>query len=343
MPWTDYSSLEQHKYDCEQSANGSPAEYDQQAISKLQLNPLRRLYNSRFPILSNFLYTPAMLPPSIILHTSRLESAYGTQVREAAEIYARHYSNWRTAVIQQKNQEVMYGPSGIATLKYEYELASTKILMLVSEEKLLSLMFPNSNLSHPAFMHYLEENFISFGYPERDTITLPLIRANRRRCADIGLELEPMLRHIRAIADNNDLFPYKLFSLNCAQTTFNILWHGVKSSVDAALLSIFTIPWYLRLLGIPLTPNLILQQAIRAQTHIDTLGQHTSEEEKLVPRLENIEQSDLRQGVKFKLELKPQLLEFSKVDPKDCVQPQSSVATSKKIPNLSNRRRSNTV
>jgi hypothetical protein len=264
VPWHERSSLRAYTFDCQQSGMYSPIEYDPDFEG--YLNPLTR----------NIMGFKLTLPPTIVLHTTRLGMAYGDKlvlaperkielnpnliVMQAAENYTIKYREWREALVYEQNQinELGENHASIAAIKHLTIRANKRLI--ASKLKLKRTMFPNVNMNDDEFFSKLEP-YITFGYPERDVITLPMIHHG----ASAGLELEPMLEYIQHIANNPEDHPYNVFDKNCAHKALEILWHGGQNTNFESLKHEFTMPWYVRCLGVTITPILAMQHAERLQ------------------------------------------------------------------------------
>jgi len=240
--WSERGVLRSYLFDCEQSASYSPMEYE---------------YKHLQPIERTTFWGTVTLPPTIILHTSRLGVAFGTlqnpnrKIMQAAENFALMYRAWREQIIHAE-----YEPDN--------PLQQQKIIDLLailneSSYRLKSFMYPAQKMTNAEFMQKLKP-FVTIGYPERDCLTLPVVENGTYA----GLYLEPMLAFIRDLADHPEQHPYNVLDTNCALKTLHILWLGGKDSPHIDMQNEFMLPWYVRW-GATLTPTFVIQLGARIQ------------------------------------------------------------------------------
>lgn len=295
-PAASASTLQEHRFDCQQSADYSPFNYQDSFKSYLQ--PLEKIVGSSLPYCKEFIQSKITLPPSVILHSSRLGIAFGDKQRmipnqkivAAAETYVKNYRFWRSCVIKEQNAEYIWGNQSENYALFKKFSLLAKILMLSTQRDLKNLMFPNIKLSNADFMHKLEP-FITFGYPERDVVQIPLVYENSN---EAGLQIEPMLQYIKHVADNPEKYPYNVLRTNCASTIYNLLWHGAENSKHPAVKEEFILPWYIRWLGITITPTLIMQHMEKLQVVI-----HAINHAPMVSNQEEQEESDESKILRF--------------------------------------------
>lgn len=281
--WANSGILQNYKYDCEQSCNYSPLLYDPRFED--YLHPIEKISASPLLVLRKLFTSTIKLPPTIILHSIRLGLAYGDKINlipnkevvEEAEKYVARYREWRSAIVLEQNAKFTYEESDTELLPHKRRVKIAMHRMLISQRTLKNLMFPDRKLSNEEFSNELE-NFVTFGYPERDIISLPLIDHSR----GAGLELEPMLKYIADIANNPMKYPYNVFKSNCAKIIMNIIWQGGKESKYKEVSEEFSLPWYVRWLGITLTPILIMQQAEKIQALINSINEKLVDPEQLM-------------------------------------------------------------
>lgn len=274
-PWHHSGIMQSYKYDCEQSGNYSPVEYNPKYVEYMQ--PLQKVIRSSLPGFKSLTPGNITLPPTFILHSSRLGIAFGDKetmipnqdIVNAAESYMKKYHAWRTAVVAEQNAKILQ-PDASATLEsLNRSTHLSKIRMNVSRKHLKMLMFPNDVLNDNEFQQELEK-FITFGYPERDAITLPLVYDNAET---VGIELEPILAQINKLALHPKLNPYNVLTNNCANIVMNMLLRGAQNSDNYALKSALILPWLIRWCKITMTPALVLQMAINVQHTLSNLQQ----------------------------------------------------------------------
>jgi hypothetical protein len=263
-PWHPTSSLRRYRFDCEQSGTYSPFKYDPEIVARLKLAPIEKFARSNLPFFNYFDHTTINLPPSIILHTTRLKTAYGsngTVIAAAAESFATKYHEWRTALVKEQNAKLINedAPELLKILKRDVHIAQMR--MQISRRELKSLMFPNIEMDDQTFDEKLEP-FVTFGFPERDNVVLPVVYNGNKTS---GFELQPMLKFINDIASNPGKHPYNVLSNNCAKVIFEILWSGVKNSRFKQLSQQFMLSWLSRWFKLTVTPALLLGLAIKTQ------------------------------------------------------------------------------
>lgn len=273
VPWGDFGIMKPYKFDCEQSGNYCPVSYNQKFADYLQ--PLQKYTKSSLPFFNQLPCSVISLPPTIILHSTRLGMAYGDKqamipnqdIIKAAESYTKKYHAWRVSLIAEQNAKIRFNGTAenLAGLARQTTLA--RIRMSASQKNLKGLISPNEALNDDQFYKKLE-NFITFGHPERDSITLPLTSSNSDKP---GLELEPILAFIKKLANHPELFPYNVFSTNCARLILDLLWQGCKNSSFKTLHREFILPWFIRWFNITITPALIIRYAHRIQNNIIAL------------------------------------------------------------------------
>jgi hypothetical protein len=266
-PWTESSKLEDYKTDCEISASYSPVEYSPEVVERFQ--PMQRAVSSSLPVLRELFSSVIQLPPTIILHTSRLGMAFGDQqnlipnqaVMDAAERFCVRYHDWKAAGVLEHNFKLLHETNANQMAAYKRTTKIALHRLQISQRQLKELMFPGQELSSSEFLDKLEP-FVTFGYPERDSILLPI--SNYDDTA--GLELEPMLAYIKHIADNPKEHPYHVLRTNCSQIIMDIIWHGGKDCKYHKVREEFQLPWYVRNLGFSLTPSLVMQHVVNIQS-----------------------------------------------------------------------------
>ena len=275
-PWTKSSKLQDYIYDREQSRNYSPVLYN--PIFDDYLKPSEKIVASSLPVFRELFKSTIKLPPAIIMHSNRLGLTYGDitdlqnllpnqSVVAAADNYAIRYSEWKSAIILSQNAKHTLEATDPELLKHNRLVKIAYHRMLISEKSLKDLMFPAQNLSSDEFIDKLEP-FVSFGYPEQDTVSLPLCDHSR----NAGLELEPMLAYIAHLANNPTDHPYHVFKTNCAQKIMDILWIGGKDSRYSEIRTEFELPWYVRWFSLTITPSLIMQQGEQLQIKMEELN-----------------------------------------------------------------------
>lgn len=226
------SILKDHRHDCEQSANYSPFLYSHRFTKYLQ--PPVKIVKSYLPVLDKFNINLITLPPAIILHTTRLQNAYGTKIAIIAQIYANLYSTLRRMLIHEQNAEMIFAndPEKIQAFQQLTNIASSRVEIF---ENYLQQNVPDL------------ENFITYGLTERDAVTLPLTRKHFLH----------MLIFMRHVADNPHLYQYNVFSTNCADISLRTLLHGFGEQLQHLHM--------LRSNGITLTPTFLLQTVATLQ------------------------------------------------------------------------------
>lgn len=288
-PWSKYSKLETHKFDCEQSANYSSMDYNPRFTNYLK--PLVKIVAPNIAVGKDFMYSSVTLPPSIIVHLSRLKSSLHTssfsteqqnEILSTAELFAVRYRTWRVELINRQNAEFdsSLDQKIIAQFARSEKIALAKVK--ISERLLKNQMFPDENLDQKQFIKKLEP-FITFGNPEKDVVQLPLVHAYisdssmQEKTPVIGLDLEPMLEFIQNIADNPEEHPYNLFDNNCAQVVLDILLKGCNKDLIECAKNALTFPWYVRWFGITTTPTMLLKLASDFKIELDKINQAASE------------------------------------------------------------------
>lgn len=268
------AELHNYIHDCEQAALGSPMTYNPRFTS--YLNPDKRSISTLIPFLSYFFRDEVTLPPSIILHTTRLQNLtpQAHLIVAKVEAYSKLYETWCDALLAYQNAKNAWCGSSELQIR-QLKLATKKAndQLLASREQLKidikDLMFADQELSDAQFMQELDQ-FITFGSPGVDSVTLPLVH-NFHGNKHFGLEIEPMLQYIKDIADNLESTDYNIASLNCATVVHNALAAGVQTCASKSLKHELTLPWYVRWLSFPVTPAMVMQQAAKAQNVSDMI------------------------------------------------------------------------
>lgn len=272
-PWHHLGDMRSYNYDCVQSGNFSGVEYSERGKEYIQ--PLQRYARSSLPVFKNLSPTIISLPPTIILHSSRLGLAFGDtknmqpniDIVNAAESFTKKYHTWRAAMVHQHNATIT-NPDDINLLqKLNRDVSITQARMKISKKHLKNLMFPNKTLDDDEFTQELEP-FISFGYTERDKVSLPLVYNGK---ATAGIEVEPLLQYIRSIALNHAAFPYHVLFNNCANIVWKALHSGTKKTFFSELKNHFLLPWFVRWFNFTITPTLVLHLAMKIQTTIEKI------------------------------------------------------------------------
>ncbi len=277
-PWHNDSTLKTYLFDCEQSASYSSIDYDPARAA--YFNPLQRVTNSSIPPLKMLGNTVISLPPTIIMHTSRLGAAFGDNnlassstslvVVAAAENFSRKYTAWRTAIVAEQNTKTLF-PKNNSMFSSQTKLTSiAKARMLNSQKKLCAAMYPTEQISSDEFINRLDP-FVTFGYPERDTVSLPL----SKRGNVTGIELEPMLSYINTIATYSNKFPYHVLGNNCARVIYKILWQGCKYAETKQLQKVLVLPWLMHRFRVTLTPAFAIRHLVKLQKLISDLQEKT--------------------------------------------------------------------
>lgn len=220
------------------------------------LSPLEISSAPVLPLLKYLLKTKFKLGPMILVHTTRIEHAFGSEVAKAMQKYAKQYTEWREMVVATHNTantgnvfEALYRQLAII---YKGRLQDT-------EQYLKGLMFSDPNLTHSEFIARLEP-YVTFGNPEKDAYSIPIVK-NFTKTQPLALELEPMLEYIVTIANNPNEHLYNVLKLNCAAITYNTLWSGAKNSPHSQLRQLLALAWYVNVFRLTLTPTMIIQNA----------------------------------------------------------------------------------
>jgi hypothetical protein len=159
-----------------------------------------------------------------------------------ADLYCKYYEEWSDAVIRKNSAKQI-------DTKHKLDQVAQDL-----KNDLENFVYPSQNISDHDFMSNLRE-FISFGMPATDQVTLPL---------DKCLDLEAMLKFIKNAADHPHKYKYDLWSNNCATMILNMLKRASSASNNHKLSKIFNIPWYFKLFNIPISPAYVMQRAARA-------------------------------------------------------------------------------
>ncbi len=225
-PHEQHSKLEDHKFDCETSANYSPFEYC--ASFKKYLNPPRKILRSYLPLFDRLSYSVVTLPPALIIHLTPLKHTYGVRAYNLACLYAKFYDKWRRATVAEQNAEIIYSPTANKMSCFK-KYTNTVNTCLIFVRMLLKQAAPEF------------ESFVTYGSPEVDKIALPLTDD----------ELERMLDFIRHVAENPNHYPYNIFRTNCAYISLRTLMHGFYDHLSFHHL--------MHNIGITITPTYLMQ------------------------------------------------------------------------------------
>ena len=280
------SQLLTYQHDCEESALRTPMTYSSRF--NRYLHPDKKTVSTLIPVLKYFFGHDIQLPPSIILHTSRLkgylEKNYKKKpleqkehmlqiILEATQNYATAYENWCDALLAQQNAASSLFTSNSQLNKLTAITNAAKSVLFSAKQELKldieTLLFPNGNISEASFMAELE-NFMTFGQPEVDSIYLPLVN-KQGFAANLGLDLEPILQQIKNIADHPADFEYNLLNQNCATMIQQLLAKSVQDSNNIRLKSCFKSPWYVRLFKLPVSPAMVMQMSNSALANTEII------------------------------------------------------------------------
>jgi hypothetical protein len=310
-PWHHVSTLKSYHFDCEQSAGYSAFEYDLKMSEYLK--PIKRLVVSQIPGLNYLGYSTITLPPSIIMHTSRLGIAFGDKatmipnaaIMAKAEAYAKCYRAWRGAVVNEENLRISQPDNLDLHTECAQHTQNLNSQLIESQNELCTAMYPNEILTSEEFYTKIEP-FVTYGYPERDIISLPLSKQNNTP----GLEIEPMLMYISNILKYPNSFPYHVLGNNCARIIYEILWQGCKYSQFKQLTKILLLPWFIRLLKLTITPAFLIRRLANLQVALECLK---SKNQAMDPQPESIV-AERRKKSKIDLCIEPKQKEliFSK-------------------------------
>lgn len=276
------SKLYNHQHDCEISALGTPMTYSTKYAR--YLHPQREQISSMIPLLNYLIRDTISLPPTLMFHTTRFKNTLDTLYAQTPDAerqsivdsiitkskeFALKYKTWFTANVEQESYaKSIFADSNESKKLSLKEQQSQRELLICKEEfkqQIKSAIFPNSELSDNEFGEALEQ-FYTFGMPEIDTITLPLIgKSSDHNCQ--GLKLEPMLQYIANIANNPNQFQYNLINQNCATVLRDILLQGIKSCFNNQLKQAFNLPWYARWFGLPVSPAMVMYLASKMAEH----------------------------------------------------------------------------
>jgi hypothetical protein len=229
--------------------------------SAVELQPLKRVATPTLPLLRDQMQSEVHLGPMIMVHYTRVLNTFGKDITEVVVDYATLYRQWRELSIKAQN---CTEKKDLLASKIYTEMAEIyQADMRATEQSLKAMMYPNDNLTHSEFMDRLEP-YITFGNPERDSFTILIVR-NFDPEHPIALELEPMLQYVCEVANNPNVHLYNVLKLNCAAVTYNTLWAGAKNSPHSSLKHYLSLAWYVNMLGVTLTPIMLIQNASRAE------------------------------------------------------------------------------
>ena len=277
---TTDSKLFPYEHDCDDAAMLTPVSYNPGFTRYIR--PTRETVSPNFPIINYLFAHTITLPPAIILHSFRFKlalqnalkdrsendiNAIVADVERTAEKYSQLYDAWFDATVAQQNASKSIWTSAEKTklLADKTALADTELKACSKQLKsdIRNILFAGQNISDTTFLNAIEQ-FITFGMPESDSITLPLVLRSQPG-KDFGLELDPMLKYIKDIADNPHKYQYNLFSLNCATILLDILDKAAQSCIDKQLRKAFALPWYAYYLPFPVSPAMVMQLAAKAE------------------------------------------------------------------------------
>jgi hypothetical protein len=305
------STLKSYRFDCEQSASYTDFDYDLKMSEYLK--PIKRLVVSPFPGLGSLGHSFITLPPSIIVHTSRLGIAFGDKatmtpnvnIIEKAEAYAKCYHAWRGALVNEENLK-QYQPNNLDLhTEYAQYTKSLNSRLIKSQNQLCTAMYPNQILTSEEFYTRIEP-FVTYGSTERDLVSLPLSKQGNTP----GVEIEPMLSYISTISKNPNNFPYNVLGNNCARIIYEILWQGCKYSKFKQLPKLLLLPWFIRLFRLTITPAFMMRHLANLQTALESLK--SENQVKVTPSTSIITERFTKSKVDLCVELKPKNLIFSK-------------------------------
>jgi len=263
-----------------------------QKKAPLSLNPIEKKVKAPIPLLQTEPSGKITLGPVMVVHTSSLKNKFGEQIMPYVEEYAKHYTEWREMEVLAHNYKIDFGSKHQFTQMYASIARAYKIRAQIVEINLKHQMFPDQYLSHEEFIQKLEP-YVTIGAPERDSVGIPIVRD--LTADSMGLELEPMLQYIVEIANNPDVHQYHVLKLNCAAVTYNTLWAGAKRTTDAQLKQYLALAWYVNVLGLTLTPSMIIQNAATAE---QTIAQGIRKAEQEILRFSAAVQDSSQEQVK---------------------------------------------
>jgi hypothetical protein len=278
---TSNSKLFPYEHDCEDAAMLTPASYKNH-LSKVAA-PETEVVSPSVPILDYLLQHTIVLPPPIALNKTKLKdtvmaamqgqsqsdvAAKIADLLATAEQYSKLYDAMFDAKVAQQNASESIWTTRTQTKKLAENtaLATSKLAQCNNKFKadIKEVLFPGQKISESTFLDAIE-TFMTIGLPEDESISLPLVLKSSTG-KNYGLELEPMLQMIKDIADHPAKYKYNLFYRNCADAMMDVLNKGATSCADRKLKHAFLLPWYSRILGLPVSPAMVMQLSYKAIT-----------------------------------------------------------------------------
>jgi len=263
LPITVNSKLFSHQHDSWTSALGSPMSYNHKFTT--YLSPIKATLAPRIPLLNYLFGYQVTLPPFMIFHEGMLKGCLQRRLKnsktpaeleaifnvclERLNTYADKYGAWFKALVNQQNSShnLFASKSKLKKLAKLTKDAYDELINYTQslEAELKQSIFPTADMTDEEFVQVLEE-FISFGSPEVDNITMPLVE---------DLDLELLLGFIQKVANNPDKYQYNLWSYSCATVILDMMQFCCKNSNNQALKQTFEYPWYVKWLGMILYYN----------------------------------------------------------------------------------------
>jgi len=277
LPVSTESKLFDHQHDSWISALGSPMSYNHRFTS--YLSPVKETLAPRIPLLNYLFGYQVTMPPFLMFHEgllkgsinrrfndSKTEAERTTIFNEAVtkvKAYDAKYDAWFNALVTQQNagHDLFASQASLDKLAAATDLANKALLKFTEtlEDELRSTLFPGQDISREDFIEMLEE-FISFGCPQVDSITMPLVES---------LDLEAILVYIKDHADNPTKYEYNLWSNNCATVILEALQLASKHCANQQLKQCFDYPWFVSLFGAPVSPAMVMKQLSKASDIIE--------------------------------------------------------------------------